>query len=407
LEKFEMADPQHIVIRNGTLLTPRDEIKDGVIVVQGSKIVDVGQRGTVQEPAEATVIDAGGDIIVPGLIDIHVHGSKGADVLDATPEALQTMSVFFVAHGVTAFVATMVTAPPADLLAGLENVRSVMQNGGLPGAELLGVHQEGPFLNPAEKGCHPIELLVPPTPERYEPYLEYADVLSSMALAPELDGAVDLIRALCGAGVVAAAGHTTGVHHELLPGIDAGLSHAVHCFCNMGTLRRAGAGHDQPLKRVAGAVETILYDDRVTTELIGDGWHVGDTLMKLAIKAKGVERVCWVTDAMTAAGMPPGQYFIGGVEAIVEHGIARLPDNTAYASSVTTLDVCVRNGVERVGLDLRDSVRMATLTPATVMGVADRKGSLEAGKDADVAIMDAHANVRLTMARGQVVYRAP
>lgn len=402
-----MAGQQHIVIRNGTVLTPYDEIKDGVVVVQGSKIVDVGQRGTVQEPAEATVIDAGGDIIVPGLIDVHVHGSKGADVLDATPEALQTMSVFFVAHGVTAFVATMVTAPPADLLAGLENVRSVMQNEGLPGAEVLGVHQEGPFLNPAEKGCHPRELLVPPTPKRYEPYLEYADVLSSMTLAPELDGAVGLIRALCNAGVVAAAGHTIGVHHELVPGIDAGLSHAVHCFCNMGTLRRAGAGHDQPLKRVAGAVETILYDDRVTTELIGDSWHVGDTLMKLAVKAKGVERVCWVTDAMTAAGMPPGRYFIGGVEAIVEHGIARLPDNTVYASSVTTLDVCVRNGVERVGLDLRDSMRMATLTPATVMGVADRKGSLEAGKDADVVIMDARANVRLTMARGQVVYRAP
>ena len=240
-----------------------------------------------------------------------------------------------------------------------------------------------------------------PTPERYRPYLEYADVLSSMTLAPELDGAVGLVRALCDAGVVAAAGHSNGVYQGIVPAIDAGLSHAVHCFCNMSTLRRAGAGNDQPLKRVAGAVETFLYDDRVTTELIGDGWHVGDTLMKLAIKVKGMERVCWVTDAMTAAGMPPGRYFIGGVEAIVEHGIARLPDNTAYASSVTTLDVCVRNGVKRLGLSLRDSVRMATLTPATVMGVTDCKGSLEADKDADVVIMDADANVKLTMARGQ------
>jgi N-acetylglucosamine-6-phosphate deacetylase len=211
---------------------------------------------------------------------------------------------------------------------------------------------------------------------------------------------------LCSAGIVAAAGHTNGVYPEIAPGIDAGLSHAVHCFCNMGTLRRAGVGHEQPLKRVAGAVETILYDDRVTTELIGDGWHVGDTLMKLAVEVKGVERVCWVTDAMSAAGMPPGRYFIGGVEAIVEHGIARLPDNTAYASSVTTLDVCVRNGMERVGLSLHDSVHMATLTPATVMGVDDRKGSLEAGKDADIVILDANASVKLTMARGQVVYRA-
>ncbi|HUV90795.1 MAG TPA: N-acetylglucosamine-6-phosphate deacetylase, partial [Anaerolineae bacterium] len=357
-----MTGQEVVVIHNGTVLTPFDEIRDGVVVVQGARILSVGRRGELQEPPGATIIDAGGGYIVPGLIDIHVHGGKGADVMDATPEALETMSSFFATRGVTAFAATMITAPMEDLLAGLENARSVIQGGGLPGAEVLGVHQEGPFLNPAEKGCHPAELLVAPTPERYAPYLEYADVLVSMTLAPELDGAVGLVRGLCDAGVVAAAGHTSGVYHEIVPAIDAGLSHVVHFFCNMSTLRRAGPGHDQPLKRVAGAVETFLYDDRVTTELIGDGWHVGDTLMKLAVKVKGVERVCWVTDAMTAAGMPAGRYFVGGVEAIVEHGIARLPDNTAYASSVTTLDVCVRNGVERVGLSLRDSVRMASLT---------------------------------------------
>lgn len=401
-----MTDQEYTIICNGNVLTPFAEIKDGAVIVQSSKIVDVGRRGELQEPSDAMVIDATGGYIVPGLIDIHVHGSMGADVMDATPEALETMSKFFVTCGVTSFVPTMITAPEADLLAGLENVRGVMDNGGLPGAEALGVHQEGPFLNVAEKGCHPVELLVPPTPERYEPYLEYADVLASMTLAPELDGAVGLIRALCDAGVLAAAGHSNGVYHEIIPAIEAGLSHVVHFFCNMSTLRRAGPGHDQPLKRVAGAMETFLYDDRITTELIGDGWHVGDTLMKLAVRVKGVERLCWVTDAMTAAGMPPGRYFIGGVEAVVEHGIARLPDNTAYASSVTTLDVCVRNGMERVGLSLRDSVRMASLTPATVVGVDDRKGSLEPGKDADVVIMDADANVRLTMARGQVVYRA-
>jgi len=401
-----MRDQQYISISNGTVLTPTEEIKDGIVIIRGSKIVDVGRRGQVQESNSAEVIDAKGRYIVPGLVDIHVHGSKGADVLDATPEALETMSDFFVSHGVTGFVGTMVTAPPPDLLAGLENVRSVVRNGGLSGAEILGVHQEGPFLSRAEKGCHPVDLLVPPTPKDYTRYLEYTDVLTSMTLAPELDGAVRLVRALCDAGVVASAGHTNGLYHEIEPAIDAGLSHATHCFCNMSTLRRAGVRHAQPLKRVAGAVETILYDDRVTTELIGDGWHVGDALMKLAIRVKGVEHVCWVTDAMSAAGMPPGRYFVGGVEAIIEHGIARLPDNTAYASSVTTLDVCVRNGIERLGLSMRDSVRMATLTPATVIGVQDRKGSLEVGKDADVVILDADVNVQFTMARGQVVYRA-
>ena len=180
----------------------------------------------------------------------------------------------------------------------------------------------------------------------------------------------------------------------------------MHFPCNMSTLRRAGPAHDQPLKRVAGAMETFLYDDRVTTELIGDGWHVGDMLMKLAVKVKGTDRVCWVTDAMAAAGMPPGRYFIGGVEAVVEHGIARLPDNTSYASSVTTMDVCVGTGIERLGLSLRDSVRMATLTPATIVGVDGRKGSLEMGKDADIVILDQTARVHMTMARGSVLYNA-
>ena len=395
-----MSDQPYTVIHNGTLLTPQEEVRDGVVVVQGARIVDVGRRGQVSEPPAAAMIDAGGGYIAPGLVDIHVLGSKGAVVLDATPAALETMSRFFVTRGVTALVATTVTAPPERLLASLECVRAVRRSGGLSGAEVLGVHQEGPFLNPAQKGCHPEALLCPPTPERYRPYLEYADVLISMTLAPELDGALALIRALRQAGVVAAAGHTEGIDRELAPAIEAGLGHAVHCFCNMGTLRRDN------LKRVAGAVETFLYDDRVTTELIGDGWHVGDSLMKLAVKVKGVERVAWVTDAMSAAGMPPGRYYVGGVEAIVEHGIARLSDNSAYASSVTTLDTCVRNGVERLGLRLRDSLHMATLTPARIAGVASRKGSLEAGKDADVIVIDGQGQVQLTMARGQVVYRA-
>jgi N-acetylglucosamine-6-phosphate deacetylase len=401
-----MTNQSYTVIRNGTILTPVEEVKDGVIVVRDAKIVAVGRRGQIREPPEAEVCDADGQYIVPGFIDIHVHGSKGADVLDATPEALETMSAFFVTRGVTAFVATMITAPPDDLLAGLENVQHIIRNGGLSGAEVLGAHQEGPFLHPEQKGCHPEELLVTPTPEHYARYLEYADIMSIMTLAPERDGATELIRDLGKAGVVAAMGHTVGIYPEIETAVEAGLSHAVHCFCNMGTLRRAGPEYEMPLKRVAGAAETILYEDRITTELIGDGWHVGDALMKLAAKVKGVDRVCWVTDAMTAAGMPPGRYFVGGVEAVVEHGIARLPDNTAYASSVTTLDVCVRNGFERVGLNLRDTVRMATLTPATIVGVAGRKGSLEKGKDADLVIMDANVNVQLTMARGQVVYRA-
>ncbi|MCK4284519.1 MAG: amidohydrolase family protein, partial [Candidatus Brocadiae bacterium] len=248
------ADARCTVIRNGTVLTPLREIRDGVVVTEGSCIRAVGRRNEVEEPPGAEVMDAVGGYIAPGLVDIHVHGSHGADVLDATPEALETMSRFFVTRGVTSFVPTMITAPTEDLLAGLDNVRRVQRAGGLPGAEVLGIHQEGPFLNPEQKGAHPEELLVCPTPERYAPFLEYADVLTSMTLAPELEGAVDLVRALRERGVVAACGHSVAIHREFLPAIEAGLSHAVHCFCNMGTLRRDN------LKRVAGVVQDRLHD---------------------------------------------------------------------------------------------------------------------------------------------------
>jgi len=388
----------HTVIRNGTVVTPVESISDGIVVLEGSRISAVGKRGAVGEPREAKVIDAAGNYIVPGFIDVHVHGAKGGDVMDATRDALETMSGFFVTKGVTSFLATSLTAPQEKLLAVLECVRGIRRSEGLHGAEVLGVHQEGPFLNPEQKGAHQEDLLCDPSPELYDPYLEYSDVMISMTLAPELDGGVKLIEDLRSAGIVAALGHSHGIAREIAPGIEAGITHAVHGFCNMSTLRR------DKLKRVAGAVETVLYDDRITTELIADGWHLGDTLMKLAVKVKGPERVAFVTDAMMAAGMPPGRYFLGGLEAVVEDGIARLPDWSAYASSATTMDVCIRNGMALVHLSLQDAVRMATLTPASIMGVTDRKGSLSPGRDADVVIMDGDANVLRTFARGAEAY---
>lgn len=388
------------VIRGGAVLAAGQWIDPGVVVVDGETIAAVGRADRVPVPAGAELIDATGLCVTAGFIDLHVHGSAGAETLDATPEAMQTMSRFFATRGVTAFAATAVTAPIEQLIAALQCAREVKASVDLGGADLLGIHVEGPFLNPAQKGCHDPALLVDPAPEAYGPLLDYADAMVMMTLAPELNGAVGLVRALREAGVVAAMGHSDAIIRELAPAIDAGITHAVHCFCNANTLRRDN------LKRVAGAVETILADDRITTELIADGWHLGDTLMKLAVKVKGIERVAFVTDAMSAAGMPPGRYFIGDVEAIVADGIARLPDNTAYASSVTTMDVCVRNGVERMGLPLADAIRMATSTPAAIIGVADRKGDLAAGLDADIVIMDRDVNVRRTFVRGRDVYNA-
>ena len=389
---------KYLVISNGTIITPEHEIKDGVIIVRDSKIVEVGKRGSVEEPSKAIRINAGGLFITPGMIDIHVNGAMGADVTKIRPDTFSVMGNFFAQHGVTSYIATAITSKESVFIEVLEHVRGLLRKGQKNGARLLGVHMEGPFLSPVQSGAHPRSLLSLPKPDNYLPFLEYEDVLKVMTLAPELDGAVQLVMDLKKRGIVASAGHTDGICSEMIPAIDAGISLATHIYCNMSNFRR------DKLKRVAGAAETLLYDDRVAAELIADGWHLGPLLMKLAVRIKGVENVCFVTDAMPATGLPPGKYKIGEVDAIVENGIARLPDNTAYAGSVTTMDVCVRNGIKQMDLSIKDALRMATLTPAGIIGMNDRIGSLEKGKNADILIVDEDVNIHKTIIQGEIEY---
>lgn len=389
---------KHLVVFNGTVITPEHEIRDGVVIVGDSKIVGVGRRGAIDEPREAIRIDAGGHYITPGMVDIHVNGAMGADVTKVDRDTFTTMGSFFVKHGVTSYLATAITSADHDFLNVLEHAREYLLRRQPDVAELLGVHMEGPYLSRDQSGAHPRAFLSLPGADHYKQFLEYHDVLKKMTLAPELRGAAKLVKELRKAGIIAAAGHTDGIYNELIPAINEGITHATHFFCNMSHFRR-----DQ-LKRVAGAVETLLYDDRITGEIIADGWHVGPLLMKLLVKVKGVDRVCFVTDAMPATGLPEGRHYIGDVEAVVENGIARLPDNSAYAGSITTMDICVRNGLQQMGLSLKDAVRMATLTPAEVIGVSDRKGSLEKNKEADFLIADKDFNIHKTFIGGELVF---
>ncbi len=393
-----MEDLSYLVIKNGSLITPARVINDGVVVVKGSTIVDAGPRGMVEEPPGAQMIDARSGYMAPGMIDIHVNGAMGADVTKVKHDTFDIMGDFFVRHGTTSYLGTAITSADADFLRVLEHARSAIKKRTFKGAELLGIHMEGPYLSPEQSGAHPRAFLKQPVRDQYMQFLKYEDVLKKMTLAPELKGAAQLVKDLKDYGIIAAAGHTNGIYREIKDAVDAGITHGTHFFCNMSHFRRDN------LKRVAGVVETLLYDDRVSGELIGDGWHVGPRLMNLLVKVKGVDRVCFVTDAMPAVGLPDGLHKIGDVEAVVENGIARLPDHSAYAGSVTTMEVCVKNGVDQMELSLADAVRMASLTPARILGVDGRKGSLEKGKDADIVILDQKLNVQKTIARGQVVY---
>lgn len=390
-----MKTQDYTVILNGTILSPETTIKNGVVVVCNRKIVDVGQQGEVEIPPYSTIIDAKGKYITPGMIDIHVNGGRGGDFSKVGPATFDDAGAFFAEHGVTSYLATAITGSDRDFLQTLSRVRQIIKSGKFYGAEVLGVHMEGPFLSPQQSGAHPKQFLAIPKPSHYSRFLEFNDVLRKMTIAPEIEGAKRLVLDLRETGIIAAAGHTDGIYPQMIEAIDAGITHATHSFCNMSHFRRDG------LKRVAGAAETLLYDDRVTGELIGDGWHLGPTLMNLLVKVKGTNRVCFVTDAMPAAGLPEGRHYIGEVEAIVENGIARMPDNSAYAGSVTTMDVCLRTGINQMQLALKDALRMSTLTPAEIIGVDDRKGSIEIGKDADILFMDENGNVLQTIIGGK------
>jgi len=390
-----MGGENVLILENGTLFTPTDVIPDGAVLVNGERIEAVGKRDELAVPAAAQRLDAKGGYIAPGLVNIHVHGVAGYGSMDGQVTSLRAMSRLFLLHGVTSWLPTTGSAPLSDIVAAYAAIREAMEEDGV-GAEILGGHVEGPDLSPQERGAHPLELLIEPRPEEYSELLEYADAIKVFTVAPELPGALDLITELKGLGILISAGHSIAVDEELDRAVDAGLSHATHMFCNMGTLRRSN------LRRVAGLVESVLLDDRVTTEIIADGYHIAPSLMQLALKVKGPEKLAIITDGSSLTGLRPGTYTRLGTEIVLEEDISYVADRSAYAGSVATMDQCVRVAVESMNLALTDAFRMASLTPASIVDVADRKGSLEVGKDADVVILDDALRVLYTVARGHV-----
>jgi N-acetylglucosamine-6-phosphate deacetylase len=384
-----------LAIENGTVYTPERMIPDGVVVVEGRRIAAVGRAGEIAVPADADRVDARGGLIVPGLIDMHVHGIQGYDVMDGTVESVQAFSRALTRYGVTAFVPSTTTATLEAVERALEAVAAV-RKAGAAGAEVLGAHLEGPWLSEQERGAHRVDLLRVPGAEDRALVARYADSICWVTLAPELQGALEMIRELKRLGILVSAGHSVAMDTEMEAAVTAGVSHATHMFCNMGTLRRNN------LRRVAGVVEWTLQDERMTTEIICDGYHIAPSLARLALQVKGAGRLAAVTDGMPLTGKPPGTYRIWGKEVIVEEHRAFVADRSSYAGSVATMDHCLRWIVENLECSFEDALRMVSLTPATILGVQDRKGSLEAGKDADVVVLDGRLQVAATIAAGRV-----
>lgn len=355
-------------------------------------------------PSGARRLDGSGLWACPGFIDLHVHGGHGADFMDATEEAFETIGRFHASGGTTAYLPTTATEAPEAIFAAID-MAARCRDQQVGGVEILGVHVEGPYMAPAKSGCHDPGFVRPPSREENRAYLDRASVIRRMTLAPEIPGVLEFIRDAARQGIVPSGGHSDATLEETFRALDAGMSMITHLYSAMSSIVKRG-----PF-RVPGMLEAALLSDRLATELIADLKHLPAELLLLAMKAKAERSVCFVTDAMRGAGMPDGTYTFGsarGTPALVEGGVAHNLSNTGLASSTARMIDLVRNGVEALGLSLEQAVRRASLIPALLAGVADRKGTLEPGKDADVVLLagEPRLEVRWTVARGRVIYDA-
>ena len=383
---------------NGTIVTPYRYIQGGTIVLQDGIILGVHERD-VEVPG-ATELDAGGRYIAPGFIDIHVHGGGGYDFMDGTPEAFLKIAELHACYGTTSLVPTTLTAETDDLLQTLDAYETASRTNHR-GAAFLGVHLEGPYFALSQRGAQDPRYIRNPDPAEYEKILAYSSSIIRWSAAPELEGAIAFGRRLREKGILAAVAHSDAVYEDVLTAYENGYSLATHLYSAMSGVTRRNAF------RYAGVIESALLLD-MDVEIITDGVHLPAPLLKLVYKIKGADRTALITDAMRAAGMPAGESTLGslknGLKVIVEDGVAKLPDRTSFAGSVATTNQLVRNMVNLADVSLLDAVRMASSTPARIMGVDARKGSLAPGKDADIVIFDDQLTVYATLVGGQLIY---
>ena len=391
---------QKLKIHNGRVITPARVIPVGTVLVENGKISAVAEGDL--EVAGATTIDACGQYISPGFIDIHVHGGGGYDFMDETQEAFVKIAETHARYGTTSMVPTTMSATREAMVKAMEVFESVRLQP-VRGARLLGVHIEGPYFAMSQRGAQDPKYIRNPDPAEYQEILDHYKGLVRWSVAPELPGALEMGSALKKKGILPAIAHTDALYEDVVKAVDHGFTLVTHLYSCMSGVTRKNAF------RYAGVIESALLMDELDVELICDGIHVPAPLLKLAYRIKGPSRIALITDAMRGAAMPEGDSVLGhpvhGLKVIIEDGVAKLPDRTAFAGSVATMDRLVRNMHQLAEVPMHEAVHMASTTPARIMNIDQYTGSLETGKDADLVIFDDDVHVSHTIVQGVSVFK--
>ncbi len=382
-----------MLFTNARLILPDRLTAAGSVRVRGASIESVSTAALPPEDGEE-VLDLRGQFLAPGFIDLHIHGALRRDAMEATDEAFETICRYHAAGGTTALALTTVTATNERIVATLQAVKRYRQQSPR-GAQVLGVHIEGPYFSREKPGAHPLELIRHPSPAEYGRWLEYADDITQMTVAPELPGALELIETLEQSGIRSSGGHSDAWDEEAAAAFARGMRQVTHTFNCMSTMRRRG-----PF-RAGGLLEFALSESEILCELIADGKHVSPTLMRMLYQAKGPDGIALVTDAAAGAGLADGEHFnLGEIEGVVDDDVALTADRHALCSSTATMIRLVRNMVQIVGAPLHEAVRMATLNPARALGLEKTKGVLAEGADADLVVLGDDLEVTHTYVGG-------